>query len=1360
MKNFYQVLGINQNASFAVIKKAYRNLALSEHPDKGGDAEKMSLLTKAYQTLSDPIKRREFDKEWEIYHLCEDEEFSGLLSGYLPTAGISFSAAYRKEHAELVGQYKKKPLSQGSPSNYFKLFHSNLYISQEKEGIYYHDIFSFIKNEHCPEIQLNIKFLTPEKAIGLFLKFLQGAYRRNTLNELGEAFTRKIKDMEINPSYYSQELALFNGINEILTIAINGENPDHTLLNALQKITDYAALTADQSMVYFAPLFQSKYFRNLFSQALHLHWKSDEIALDADRLKRLDGQLPAEGLIERLKKKLSENSEAGHSNKQIAKLLQYVRLLSKLEKDLHKDPYVNYQERAAFYRNKAFHLLDWMGALIGISEQIIIVNTLMQVAIHFQKASFQEANVSLKMADEKMAIRLYLLVMQISRHATPDVELYIQSQGLKFLLACQYIDPELEELIGAFQHRCLFVADMFPFFQTLQSNIEFVSQEDRTIVLMRQLLHALIDSANNTKEKESKITLDHSYVRVFYQAYEACLKHWYQKNYQPELEKAFRSRLMEELLLSKKWERSDLDYNLNAPWAMKEVLDEGGWSQFHQTIALAKKANVPTYSTIHGLEINYTNGKMAFILDSCQENEPDFNRLLTLFDLDEMFQNQMTSAYFSLDAVDPDMPYHPFNQMRFAPSTLCHSQLLHTMLLTDYLLKFLTVGQEVQRQDPYELRPLNEVTQKLPIYLKKIIEHFHANSHQEAVHRFWIESEAVPYAIDDEELSTTGNVLFAFDEMKMIVKHQRMMRDADGNLVDKEGEGEGWNCYVFTPEQFQELEAGIRSISDSAMIVIKKTAEVIFWENQRVEQRCLFPMADQHHLVRLSKKTRDNQEKVFIDDSQALRLIYRITRKAAAKTNLPHRFSPEFIFAQEFTAHYNEFAIYFPELGRLRELSKATVLVNIMASQRELNNKNIVNYRDYLKDKTLWSDKEHRYWRETEQELRVLLKENIKKNFELWREQFSKENLRHKQQEMLNDLRKQIGSLTFTAESEEVKEFCQKLHEQLFSQFISKFGFKKWNQSASKKLWKESINPKIPEIITELRVKKYEACLEQLENLFKDQLSHLCDWRKKKRLIEKFLHGNDNPLIKALMESRHKEVIKEIKKVYPEHTLESLNQIFTSPSYHSDEVVETETKKALEKHKDLLKEKINAGEKLENSFTELKFGATKADINLDGSCLWVPASIRHDVNANHRRLVYGGVQILGIARHINPAYMKILANQTRQAGQRLWQNKVWGDAANRYHASLVQQRFPGPEYQVEIDRYFKNPVASRYPDVTAFANEGRPVYCAEVKTGNAPVNPRQARVDTWINANRCPTELVRYPGCPVNLSDYTNCRVQ
>ncbi|MGL9758303.1 MAG: hypothetical protein ACR5LA_05665 [Wolbachia sp.] len=47
---------------------------------------------------------------------------------------------------------------------------------------------------------------------------------------------------------------------------------------------------------------------------------------------------------------------------------------------------------------------------------------------------------------------------------------------------------------------------------------------------------------------------------------------------------------------------------------------------------------------------------------------------------------------------------------------------------------------------------------------------------------------------------------------------------------------------------------------------------------------------------------------------------------------MPHRYSPEFIFAKEFTKHYDEFAIYFPEFGRLRELSKASSLVNVMVA--------------------------------------------------------------------------------------------------------------------------------------------------------------------------------------------------------------------------------------------------------------------------------------------------------------------------------------------------------------------------------------------------------------------------------------------
>lgn len=47
MHNFYKILEVNPDASSQCIKKAYRGKALFEHPDKGGNAQKMSLLTKA-----------------------------------------------------------------------------------------------------------------------------------------------------------------------------------------------------------------------------------------------------------------------------------------------------------------------------------------------------------------------------------------------------------------------------------------------------------------------------------------------------------------------------------------------------------------------------------------------------------------------------------------------------------------------------------------------------------------------------------------------------------------------------------------------------------------------------------------------------------------------------------------------------------------------------------------------------------------------------------------------------------------------------------------------------------------------------------------------------------------------------------------------------------------------------------------------------------------------------------------------------------------------------------------------------------------------------------------------------------------
>lgn len=77
MKNYYEVLEVNENASKEVIEKAYKVLAKKYHPDlqedknKKAAEEKIKVLNEAYEVLSDPEKHQYYDAK--LQRLREEE---------------------------------------------------------------------------------------------------------------------------------------------------------------------------------------------------------------------------------------------------------------------------------------------------------------------------------------------------------------------------------------------------------------------------------------------------------------------------------------------------------------------------------------------------------------------------------------------------------------------------------------------------------------------------------------------------------------------------------------------------------------------------------------------------------------------------------------------------------------------------------------------------------------------------------------------------------------------------------------------------------------------------------------------------------------------------------------------------------------------------------------------------------------------------------------------------------------------------------------------------------------------------------------------------------------------------------------
>ncbi len=73
INNLYKELGLRENATQSEIKSSYRRLVKQHHPDAGGEKDRFLAIQDAWETLHDPFKKEQYDKN--LFSLQQSSNF-------------------------------------------------------------------------------------------------------------------------------------------------------------------------------------------------------------------------------------------------------------------------------------------------------------------------------------------------------------------------------------------------------------------------------------------------------------------------------------------------------------------------------------------------------------------------------------------------------------------------------------------------------------------------------------------------------------------------------------------------------------------------------------------------------------------------------------------------------------------------------------------------------------------------------------------------------------------------------------------------------------------------------------------------------------------------------------------------------------------------------------------------------------------------------------------------------------------------------------------------------------------------------------------------------------------------------------
>ncbi|CAF3176140.1 unnamed protein product [Rotaria sp. Silwood2] len=274
-----------------------------------------------------------------------------------------------------------------------------------------------------------------------------------------------------------------------------------------------------------------------------------------------------------------------------------------------------------------------------------------------------------------------------------------------------------------------------------------------------------------------KMAADHNYQQYFYNYY--LLEGMWDKWIVNEDFESIRQKSIKSLLTSKQWEISDVELLLNDPLIPRT--SEGWLHSQRKSLAISGRKR---YTKVDGIKFNIITGKVTFLLVPARY--PGHTALFGSNDIADVFMKGITKAIFTLDQPDNEFLSHPFQKMKYAPAGLMKTQYLATLLHTDYLLKFMTTGMEINSKWPFPMRETSEgFMKRLPKRLQGLLKPIEMRNKlfsRGNMHRFWIEAGDPIYECTISK--ETNEIIYRIGDVPMYVKQHLLRYDDEGTLVD------------------------------------------------------------------------------------------------------------------------------------------------------------------------------------------------------------------------------------------------------------------------------------------------------------------------------------------------------------------------------------------------------------------------------------------------------------------------------------------------------------------------------------------------------------------------------------------------